>query len=33
MLQTNAPMLFWGEIVLGGLTVCALLIQATLTHA
>lgn len=33
MLQTNAPMLFWGGIVLGGLTVCALLIQATLMHA
>lgn len=33
MLQTNAPMLIWGVVVLGVLTVCAFLIQASLKHA
>lgn len=33
MLQTNAPMLFWGGLILGGLAVAALLIQGFLKSA
>ena len=32
MLQTNAPMLIWGVVVLGVLIVCALLFQASIKH-